>query len=132
MKPSLQWYGLKMRNEDKKKKLWLGVDYLNKESSFIKIVYRSSAAEKAGLSAGDEIIAIDDHQFTRARLENILKSYQEDQHVSLLFARRGRILTANIKLERQPELATEIQKEKKKKTSKKQKHNFKLLVKNQE
>jgi len=65
-------------------------------------VKRDTPAWKAGLNVDDEILAIDDFRVRADRLEQRLEQYSPGQRVSLLVARRERILDLNLTLGAEP------------------------------
>lgn len=67
-------------------------------------VLEGSAAQRAGLSAGDVIIAVDGLRVTAANLERRLRSYPVGANVLVFAFRRDELMRFNLKL--QPELAT--------------------------
>ena len=65
---------------------------------FIKTVHSGGAAEAAGLSAGDELIAFDGMKVNRVSLENLAKQYRAGQKVDLLIFRQERLIETKIRL----------------------------------
>ncbi len=65
---------------------------------FIKTVHSGSAAEVAGLAAGDELVAFDGVKVNRLSLQNLAKQYTSRQIVKLLIFRQERLIETKIRL----------------------------------
>lgn len=64
----------------------------------VKTVHNDSAAEKAGLAAGDELVAFEGVKLNRKSLANLYKQYQSGERGELTVFRQERLLKLNIRL----------------------------------
>lgn len=80
----------------------------NGETVKLRHVYRDSAGQQAGLSAGDHIIAIDGLKVTAADWENRLRSYEPGDRVRIHGFRRDQLLELTVTLARSPQDTCEL------------------------
>lgn len=106
---ALDWYGLRLERseavlaDDAKAdppRSGIGVIWdQEKPVLTIKSVLAESAAAKAGLMAGDEMIAIDDERLSADNLDGLLGRFLAGEETTVLVARRGQILKRQITLD---------------------------------
>lgn len=79
----------------------LGVVLAKKNDAFeIKRVYEGSAAKKAGLKTGDQIVAIDDQRFDSARqLSQAVRKMNPNERVDVKIRRDGETRTMQVRLD---------------------------------
>ena len=65
-------------------------------------MYDGGAAQKAGLSAGDDLIAIDGIQVKPGRVHSMLERYQFGESVHVHFFRRGVLMERDLVFETAP------------------------------
>ena len=65
-------------------------------------VFDGGAAQQAGLSAGDSVIAIDGLRISAATLERRLRTYAPDTRIELTSFRRDELMTFEVTLQAQP------------------------------
>jgi predicted metalloprotease with PDZ domain len=86
-----------------KPKAWIGAaTRIDAGRLLIAQVKRDTPAFKAGLNVDDEVIAIDQVRVRAELLNERLEQYSPGDRVSLLVARRDRLLTLNVLLEAEP------------------------------
>ncbi|MEM7283491.1 MAG: PDZ domain-containing protein [Pseudomonadota bacterium] len=68
-------------------------------------VLEGSAAQEAGVSAGDELVALDGIRLTTRSYRKLLRSYAVGARVELTCFRRDELMTFNVKLESTPSTA---------------------------
>lgn len=113
-KPALAYYGLRFKPESKKDSKdpepgWLGGTYsANQGRVVVTAVRRDTPAYRAGLNVDDEILALDEYRVTGG-LEDRLKQYSPGTTVSLLVARREKVLRLPVKLEKKPSESWQIE-----------------------
>lgn len=87
----------------------LGVRLRNDNGrAIVTSVLRGSAAERAGLAPGDELIAIDGRRVDEPSLREKLKHRQPGERIELLYARREEIAFVEVTLAEPPPEAMEI------------------------
>ena len=104
---AIDYFGLRFTPETprpgERQKAWLGALTKIEEGRLVVTqVKRDTPAWKAGLNVDDEILAIDDFRVRADRLEQRLEQYSPGQRVSLLVARRERILDLNLTFGAEP------------------------------
>jgi predicted metalloprotease with PDZ domain len=98
--PLLVPFGVSLAPElDKNGKPSLGVRLRGGADCTLAAVHEGSAAQKAGLSAGDVLIALDGLRVTGSNLDGLLARYQPGAKVELHAFRRDELRTAQIKLD---------------------------------
>lgn len=80
----------------------LGCAFKSGQGTKIRIVYDGGAAQKAGLSAGDDLIAIDGIQVKPGRVHSMLERYQFGESVHVHFFRRGVLMERDLVFETAP------------------------------
>lgn len=116
--PALDYFGLELQenqspgetsardadeNDDDETAGWLGIRTETRgESAVIRSMDSGTPAYGAGLSAGDEILAIDGYRVTADELSRRLKDYRPGDAVKVLIARRDRILEIPVTLGTEP------------------------------
>lgn len=84
---ALAWYGLQLAPpKDADRKTWLGAVM---QGGVVGSVLRDTPAWRAGIEAGDEILAIDTHRVTD--LTKVLQRYPPGAEVEVLVNRRGQL-----------------------------------------
>ena len=82
---------------------WLGAQTRSDNGRLVVVeVRRGTPAFDGGLSAEDELLAIDDFRVPPDRLAERLKAYRPGERVSLLVARRERLLRLDVQLGEEP------------------------------
>ncbi|MFM8963152.1 MAG: PDZ domain-containing protein, partial [Sphingomonadales bacterium] len=71
----------------------LGLSLEDGELIKVRSVRSGSAAEDAGISAGDEIIACDGYRINKIALENKYNNLQTGSSIELLIARDGKLFS---------------------------------------
>jgi len=96
----LEPFGVTLALEiDKSGKPSLGVRVRGGADCTLTAVHEGSAAQKAGLSAGDVLIALDGLRVTGSNLDTLLARYQPGAKVEVHAFRRDELRTAQLKLE---------------------------------
>jgi predicted metalloprotease with PDZ domain len=92
-------FGVKMADERKDAKLSLGAR-TSKDGNDCKLanVYEGGPAHKAGLSAGDILVALDGVRVTHANLDAMLDRYRAGDKVTLHAFRRDELMAFNVRL----------------------------------
>jgi predicted metalloprotease with PDZ domain len=95
----LQDFGIDMADRRRKPRLSLGVR-TSREGSDCKLanVYENGAAHRAGLSAGDVLVAIDGLRVTAANYDALLERYRIGDKVTLHAFRRDELMMFEVKL----------------------------------
>ncbi len=101
----LDWYGLRFTpaGPDSAGKPWLGADTKVKDGRLVVTdVPRDAPAWGSGLTAEDELIALDDFRLEDGDLDTALQRYGPDDMVSVLVSRLGELRRYRLKLGRAP------------------------------
>jgi predicted metalloprotease with PDZ domain len=80
----------------------LGCRFAGGTEGRVSQVFDGSAAQLAGLSAGDQVVALDGLRASGARLDSLLTRYQPGDRVELLAFRRDQLLRFELHLARRP------------------------------
>ena len=106
---ALDWYGLRLERREAVESVegkadpprsGLGVIWdQEKPVLTIKAVLAERGAARAGLMAGDELIAIGDERLDKGNLDSLLGRFLPGEEVTVLVARRGKILSRQITLD---------------------------------
>ena len=104
---ALALYGLEFKEEPAasadRPAAWLGVEAEpGKDPLFLRQVIRGTPLFEAGLSAGDEIVALDGFRLDAATWQERLQAYEPGERVDLLIARRRKLATVSVVLGRRP------------------------------
>lgn len=103
---ALDWFGLRFRQDGSspaKPKAWLGAETrIDNGRLLVKTVPRETPGYETGLSADDEIVAIDDFRVRADQLAQRLENYRPGDKVSLLIARRDRMMRISLTLGEEP------------------------------
>ena len=101
---ALEYWGLEWKPEDDKvaKEPALGVTANSADSRLVDAVLAGGAAAKAGLSPGDELLAIDEVRVPAAGPGALLKYLKPGQSVKVLYSRQGRVQETVVTLQNQP------------------------------
>jgi predicted metalloprotease with PDZ domain len=100
---ALDWYGLRFKPAEKAGKTTLGATTrLNAGRLLVSQVRRGTAAIDAGINVDDEIIAIDDVRVRADQLETRLEQYKPGDRVTVLVARRDRLVRIPVTLAEEP------------------------------
>jgi len=82
---------------------WLGASLVAGASgAIVKIVLASGPAERAGLAAGDRLVAIDDLTFDAGDIDAVLRRYPLGETVRVHHVRLGRLLQSSLVIEAAP------------------------------
>ncbi|MBK8856583.1 MAG: M61 family metallopeptidase [Opitutaceae bacterium] len=114
--PFLDWYGLSFETPKPEKSVspngieppdppggWLGADTKVQDGLLMVTAVRTGTpAASAGLSAGDEIIGIDDHRVPAGQLGPRLGAYKAGDAIILLVSRRERLMRLPVTLAEEP------------------------------
>lgn len=101
----LDWYGLRFARRDTSARpaAWLGASTEIKNGRLqVSQVLRDTPAYQAGLSAGDELIALDRARVSTGGLDSLLGQHEPGDRVTLLVSRRGDQRTLDITLAAAP------------------------------
>jgi predicted metalloprotease with PDZ domain len=113
--PALSWYGLKFaekhdKSEQQKEaeksdpRVTLGIDTHNDAGRLmVTQVKRGTTAYDSGIEADDEILAIGGFRVTPDQWPSRLQDYRPGQKATLTIARRLRLMTVDITVEKEPE-----------------------------
>ncbi len=94
---ALEWYGLRFRPVEPSTRAWTGLQTRNDAGRLVvSQVRRETPGAAAGLNVDDEVLAIDDVRVRADRLNDRLDQYKAGDTVSLLVARRDRILRLDL------------------------------------
>lgn len=97
-------HGLKLEADRSSKRAWLGMKIGKKGSRrMVKFVAHNSPAERAGLYAGDEIIACDGWSVRGADIDEIIGAGKPGQEIDFHVLRRGRLVEVAAIREEPPE-----------------------------
>jgi predicted metalloprotease with PDZ domain len=109
--PALQWYGLRFKPaQPPGDKGWLGAVTRNDGGRLIVThVPRGTPAEAAGVSVDDEIVAIDDFRVRAEQWDQRLGVYHPGTTVTLLVARRDKLVKLNVTFGSEPERAWRLE-----------------------
>ncbi|HZL56344.1 MAG TPA: PDZ domain-containing protein [Bryobacteraceae bacterium] len=100
---ALDWFGLRFRQDPGEIKPWIGAHTKNESGRLtIDRIPRGTPAYESGLNAGDEIVAIGGFRVSAEHLARRLESYRVGAEVSVLVARRERMLEVPVKLGAEP------------------------------
>lgn len=101
---ALEWFGLRFRPVDpRSQRAWLGATTRNDAGRLVvSQVRRETPVHAAGLNVDDEILAIDDVRVRADGLAARLDQYRPGDTVSVLVARRDRLLRLNVALGAEP------------------------------
>ena len=101
---ALEWFGLRFRPIDaKQQRPWLGAaTRVESGRLIVSQVRRDSPAHDAGLNVDDEILGIDDIRVRADGLNARLEHYRPGDKVSLLIARRDRMMSMEMALPVEP------------------------------
>ncbi|MDP1570099.1 MAG: PDZ domain-containing protein [Vicinamibacterales bacterium] len=90
---ALHWYGLRFRPAEPTTRAWTGLVTRNDAGRLlVSQVRRDTPGYAAGLNVDDEILAIDDLRVRADQLTNRLEQYKAGDQVTLLVARRERLM----------------------------------------
>jgi predicted metalloprotease with PDZ domain len=106
--PALAWYGLRFRPVppagDRPQKAWLGINgRADGGRLVVGGIRRGSPADAAGLSVEDEILAIGDYRVRAEQWNERLEAFHAGDTVSLLVARRERLMRIDVTLGAEPQ-----------------------------
>jgi predicted metalloprotease with PDZ domain len=101
---ALDWFGLRFRPVDPRNaRAWIGANTRNDGGRLvITQVRRETPAHAAGLNVDDEILAIDDVRVRADGLNARLEQYRPGDKVTLLVARRDRLMRFDVTLGAEP------------------------------
>ncbi len=100
---ALEWFGLRFKPQDGTGAPVIGAETrIENGRLLVSKVPRDTPAWQAGLTADDEILAIDDFRVRAEQLAARLENYKEGDHVSVLISRRDRLRRVAMILGRAP------------------------------
>ena len=105
---ALNWFGLEFKKNDEPKtdgrlKAWTGLQTRGNGGRLtITQIPRNSPGEKAGLSADDEILAVDEWRVAAEGWSQRLEQYAPGDRINLLVSRRDRIIHVPLVLGEEP------------------------------
>jgi predicted metalloprotease with PDZ domain len=101
---ALEWFGLRFRPVDTRNaRAWLGATTRNDGGRLIvSQVRRETPAHESGLNVDDEIVAVDDVRVRADALGARLEQYRPGDKVSVLVARRDRLIRIDVTLGTDP------------------------------
>jgi len=101
---ALDWFGLRFRPVDtRNQRAWLGATTRNDAGRLVvSQVRRGTPVHAAGLNVDDEILAIDDVRVRADGLVGRLDQYRPGEKVSVLVARRDRLMRLDVTLGAEP------------------------------
>lgn len=106
---ALEWYGLRFKppaeesDDDAEHAAWLGLRTTDDHGRLVvRQVRRGTPAYEAGLNVGDEIIAINDYRVAADDIDDRLEVYRPDDELSLLIARRERLMRLDVTAAKEP------------------------------
>ncbi len=101
---ALDWYGLRFRPvEVREDKGWIGATTRNDAGRLlVSQVRRGTPAFEAGLNVDDEVLAIGEFRVRADQLDARLEQYRPGQRVSVLVARRDRLVRLEVTLGVEP------------------------------
>jgi predicted metalloprotease with PDZ domain len=101
---ALRWFGLRFATEPAGERAWLGAETKAQDGRLIVTeVPRGTPAGEAGLDTDDEIVGYGDFRVRPDEWEHALSSYRPGARLSLLIARRGRLMHLDVTLGREPD-----------------------------
>jgi predicted metalloprotease with PDZ domain len=101
---ALRWFGLRFATEPAGERAWLGAETKAQDGRLIVTeVPRGTPAGEAGLDTDDEIVGFGDFRVRPDEWERTLLSYRPGDRLSLLIARRGRLVHVDVTLGREPD-----------------------------
>jgi predicted metalloprotease with PDZ domain len=101
---ALEWFGLRFRPVDpRSQRAWIGATTRNDSGRLVvSQVRRDTPAHAAGINVDDEILAIDEVRVRADGLAARLEQYQVGDKVTVLLARRDRVMRLEVTLGREP------------------------------
>ncbi len=105
---ALDWFGLRFTEPKKKEnapqKAWLGLSTKNEDGRLVvSVVKRETPGFVAGFNVGDEIVAIGEERIVPSQWSKRQEQYRPNETVSVLIARRGRLLRLEATFGQEPE-----------------------------
>jgi predicted metalloprotease with PDZ domain len=102
--PALEWFGLRFATPGASAtKAWLGLSTRTDSGRLVVTqVPRHTPGWQGGINVDDEILAIDDYRVRPEQWETRLEQYRPGEQVSMLLARRDRLLRLNVTLGTEP------------------------------
>jgi predicted metalloprotease with PDZ domain len=101
---ALDWFGLRFRPVDpNNQRAWVGATTRNDGGRLVvSQVRRETPAHAAGINVDDEILAIDDVRVRADGLTSRMEQYRPGDKVSILVARRDRLVRLDVTLGAEP------------------------------
>jgi predicted metalloprotease with PDZ domain len=100
---ALETFGLRFRPAASTGRSWLGLNTRNDNGRLVvSQVRRHTPALEAGINVDDEILAVDDFRVRADQLANRLEQYKPGDTVTLLVARRDRLMRLEVTLGAEP------------------------------
>ena len=96
---ALDWFGLRFKDAPAAKPSLGFATRIEDGRVLIKEVRRGTGAYEAGVAAGDEVIAIDDHRVLPARWPAVVEQFRPGERVELLMSRGERLVTLQLSVE---------------------------------
>lgn len=77
----------------------LGIEFVSSNKLMVRNVYLDSAASKAGISAGDELIAVDGLKVSSSTFDQLIEAFTIGDSIEVHLFRRDELIVLNVKLE---------------------------------
>jgi predicted metalloprotease with PDZ domain len=107
---ALDWFGLRFRRATHTHRGWLGAETRNDGGRLVVTkIQRGSPAFDSGMSVDDEILAIDDFRVRADQLSQRLENYDPGMRVSVLLARRDKLIRIEMTLGEEPGRAWQLE-----------------------
>lgn len=126
----LAYFGLEKVVDDEEQHAWMGANLsLNEDNITVKTVDSNSPAWRAGINAGDQLLAIDGIKVTIKNIESRIQQLDTNESYQLHYFSAGRLKSTSLKPIADPNPKFKVKPVEK--PSKKQKENFKAWTRNQ-
>ncbi len=100
---ALDWFGLRFRPAPSTGKAWTGADTkVDNGRLTVTKIPRGTPAFAAGLNVDDEIVALGEFRFRAEKFAERLENYSPGDTISLLVARREKLMRLSLHLGEQP------------------------------
>jgi predicted metalloprotease with PDZ domain len=100
---ALDWFGLRFKAAASSDKAWTGAETKNDAGRLVVTkVPRATPAYASGLNVDDEILAVGDFRVRADQFAQRLENYRAGESVSLLIARREKLMRIDLRLSAEP------------------------------
>ncbi|MFO0960258.1 MAG: PDZ domain-containing protein [Isosphaeraceae bacterium] len=108
-RPALDWFGLRFKapshDRDRHPRAWLGMSTrVDLGRLLVDRVKRGTPAYEAGFNSGDEVVAIGEYRVRADQWTSRLEQYRPNEKVSVLIARRDRLMRLDATFGEDPSL----------------------------